>query len=171
MLRKILLALIVVVLVSVLFIGWRFFMSATSFDEKTRYLYIRTGEANEAAVLKSLDTLISDPGSFRFLANRVDVWENLSPGKYEIKKGTSLWTLARILRNRQQSPVNLVITKIRTKENFAALVGRKFESDSLAIISYMNNPDTLKHYGLDTITINAGHGVFLVFCICLFLHY
>jgi UPF0755 protein len=153
MIRKTLLVLLVLVFVSALFVGWRFFMPATSFDEKAKFLYIRTGEANELSVLKSLDTLIDHPGSFRFLANRAEVWENLGPGKYEIKKGTSLWRLAKILRNRQQSAVNLVITKIRTKENFASLVGRKFESDSLAVINYMNNQDTLKHYGLDSNTI------------------
>ncbi|RYY16239.1 MAG: endolytic transglycosylase MltG [Chitinophagaceae bacterium] len=153
MLRKILLGLLVLVFISALFIGWRFFMSATDFDEKSKFLYIRTGQANETAVLKSLDSLIANPGSFSLLANRTGVWENLGPGKYEIRKGTSLWALARTLRNRRQTPVNLVITKIRTKENFAGLVGRKFESDSLAIINYMNNQDTLKHYGLDSNTI------------------
>jgi UPF0755 protein len=153
MIRKILLGLLVLVILSALFVGWRFFMSATNFDEKSKFLYIRTGQVNQTAILESLDTLIDHPGSFRFLANRVKVWENLGPGKYEIKKGTSLWELARTLRNRRQSPVNLVITKIRTKENFAGLVGRKFESDSLAIINYMNDPDTLKHYGLDSNTI------------------
>lgn len=153
MFRKFLLAVLIVILLIFAGIGWRFFMSNTAFDQSVKYLYIRTGQTSRAEVLKSLDTLIQNPGSFKFVAGRLDVWENLGPGKYEVKKGTSLWTLARILRNKRQSPVNLVITKIRTKENFAGLVGRKFECDSIAVLNYMNNEDTLQHYGFDSSTI------------------
>ena len=153
MIKKILLGIFALLLSLAVVIGWQFFMSATTFGQKSKFLYIRTGHSNQAEVLKSLDTLIRSTGSFNMLANRLDVWQSLSPGKYEIRKGTSLWQLARALRNHQQSAVNLVITKLRTKENLAALVGRKFECDSLSVINYMNNADTLKHYGLDSNTI------------------
>ena len=43
-------------------------------------------------------------------------YKNVKPGRYEIKKGMSLVNLVRMLKNGQQSPVNFVITKIRTKE-------------------------------------------------------
>ena len=153
MMKKTLLAIVVILVVAAIGISWRFFTSNTPFAEKSRFLYVRTGQTNEADVLKSLDTLISNPDSFKFMADRLKVWENLAPGKYEVKKGTSIWKLARILRNHSQSPVNLVITKLRTKENLAGLIGRKFESDSLSVINYMYNADTLKHYGLDSNTI------------------
>ena len=39
-------------------------------------------------------------------------------GKYEIKKGMSLFELVRMLRNGRQTPVKLVITKIRIKRRF-----------------------------------------------------
>jgi UPF0755 protein len=155
MIKKISLAVVVVVILAALFVASRFFMSATAFEQDTRFLYIRTAEATKEAVIKTLeqDTLISRPGAFAWLAERLDVWENLSPGKYEVKKGTSLWTLARNLRSNRQSPVNLIITKVRTKEGLASLIGKRFESDSAAIIAYMNNADTLSAYGLDTNTV------------------
>ena len=155
MIRKIVLALLGIIVLAGLFIGWRFFMSNTSFSQKSKFLYIRTGHATRQELMNTIqtDTLISNPGSFEFIANRMDVWEKLSPGKYEIKKGTSLFDLARILRNGRQSPVNLVITKLRTKEDLASLIGRKFECDSASVISYMDNPDTLRTYGLDTNTV------------------
>jgi UPF0755 protein len=49
-------------------------------------------------------------------------------------------------------PVNLVITKLRTREDLASLIGRKFECDSASFMRYMNNTDTLKFYELDTNT-------------------
>ena len=155
MVKRILLVALTLIILGCIIVGWRFFMSNTAFSQKTKYLYIRTGHATKAEVLNSLqsDTLIDNPGSFEFLANRMDVWEKLRPGKYEVKKGTSLFDLARMLRNGRQSPVNLVITKLRTKEDLAGLIGRKFECDSASVLAYMNNTDTLKAYGLDSNTV------------------
>jgi UPF0755 protein len=65
----------------------------------------------------------------------------------------SLLQIARMLRNGRQVPVNLVITKLRTKENLAALVGKKFETDSAAFDSFLGNNDSLKAFGLDTNTV------------------
>jgi UPF0755 protein len=61
------------------------------------------------------------------------------PADMKLKKEQSLFELARMLRNGRQSPVNLVITKIRTKENFASLIGKKFETDSAEVMSFLNN--------------------------------
>jgi len=136
-------------------IAIRFFFSNTPFNEKAKYLYLRTGEANKASVIKSITDhkLVRNPASFELLAGQMGVWEKLRTGKYEIKKGMSLMDIARMLRNGKQSPVNLIITKIRTKEQLAALVGKKFESDSLQLITFLNNKDTLKKYDLDTNTV------------------
>jgi UPF0755 protein len=155
MAKKIILGILGLIVFAIIITGWLFLMSNTAFSGKSKFLYIRTGAVNREAVLHSLknDTLIRNPGSFDFLAERLDVWENLGAGRYEIKEGMSLFQLAKVLRNKRQSPVNLVITKIRTKEGFASLVGKKFECDSLSVIRYMNNPDTLKHYGFDSNTI------------------
>jgi UPF0755 protein len=152
MLKKIvLIALLIGVFVG-LFIGWRFFMSNTNFPEKSKFFYIRTGHANYQEIYQSfLDSnFIKNPSSFSFLANRMEVWNKLRPGKYEIKKGMSLFEIAKMLRNGKQSPVNLTITKIRTKEQLAGMIGRRFECDSLATIRFMTNPDSLKEFGLDS---------------------
>ena len=90
---------------------------------------------------------------FNWLAGKLNVWERLRPGKYEIENGSSLLTLARKLRNGSQSPVNLVITKLRTRNDFAGLIGRKFESDSTAMLHFMQSNDSLKKFDLDTNTV------------------
>ena len=70
--------------------GWIFLGSGTDFSSDKEYLYIRTN-ATKKAVLDSLEKndIISNTTAFNFLANRMDYWENIKPGKYEIKKGTS----------------------------------------------------------------------------------
>ena len=68
----------------------------------------------------------------------------------------SLFEIARLLRNGRQTPVNLVITKLRTKEDLAGFIGKRFECDSLSIIQFLNNEDSLKIYDLDTSTAMTG---------------
>ncbi|MBK8089419.1 MAG: endolytic transglycosylase MltG [Chitinophagaceae bacterium] len=153
--KKILTFLFTLLLVVVLVIALKFFGSATNFNEPKKYLYIHTGAASKEAVLISLKDsgFIKSLGLFELAAGKLKVWQRLRPGKYEIANGSSLFTLIRKLRNGSQTPVNLIITKLRTKKDLAALIGRKFESDSSTIIQYLNNNDSLKKFGLDTNTI------------------
>jgi UPF0755 protein len=67
----------------------------------------------------------------------------------------SLVNLVRMLNNGRQTPVNFVITKLRTKENLASRIGRAFETDSTTMMALLNNNDSLKQYGLDTNTVMA----------------
>jgi UPF0755 protein len=138
-----------------LFIGWRFFMGNTRFTEKSKFLYIRTGHANYGEVYQSIadSNFINNPSAFNFVAKQMDVATKLRPGKYEIKKGMSLYEIAKMLRNGRQSPVNLVITKLRTKEQLAGMIGRRFECDSLSMIRFLTNTDSLKEFKLDSNTV------------------
>ena len=70
-----------------------------------------------------------------------------------MSKGMSIFNLVRELKNGRQTAVNLVITKLRTKEDFAHKTGSLFECDSTEMMSYLNNADSLKKYGLDTNTV------------------
>ena len=147
--KKILLWVLSVLLVGALIVGWVFLGPATSFDQPKKTLYIATKAANKQAILDSLATndVLQNDGSFAWLADRMDYWQKIKPGKYEIKKGSSLLTIVRMLRNGQQTPVNLVITKLRTKEDFARLAGNKFESDSMEMIQLLNSNDSLEAFG------------------------
>jgi UPF0755 protein len=154
MLKKFLISLLIFAAIVLAIVG-RFFFGNTPFEEKSRFVYVRTGQDNRQQILNAVkkEGLVRNPKSFEFLADQMHVWRTLKPGRYEIKKGMSLFEIGRMLRNSRQSPVNLVITKLRTKENFAGLVGRKFETDSAFFLAYLNNPDTLKAYELDTNTV------------------
>ncbi|HUR11634.1 MAG TPA: endolytic transglycosylase MltG [Flavitalea sp.] len=155
MIRKLALGVLLLLILAAVFIAFRFFSSNTTFEGKSRFLYIRTAEANQVAVMKILidSHYIKNPDSFNFLASRMEVWKKLKPGRYEIKDGMNLVDIARILRNGTQSPVNIVITKVRTKEQLAAQISRKLECDSLSLIRFLNDPDTLRQFGIDTNTV------------------
>jgi len=152
--KKVILFILLIALVAAAFTGWKLFGPATSFDSKNYYLLIKTG-SNYQDVKNTLekDQVIGSSYFFDLLANKVDYPQKVKAGRYDIKKGMSLTDIVRMLKNGRQDPVNLVITKLRTKEDLASLVGRKFECDSVAFLAYLNNNDSLKQFQLDSNTV------------------
>ena len=136
------LALLVILLLIIYFL---FFTGATNFSEKSKLLYIKSGEATYSNVLKTLvdSQIISKTGTFDFIAKQLDVPNRIKPGRFEIKKGMSLVSIARMFRNNNQLPVKLVIIKLRTKENLSAFLGKRFECDSASIQQFINNNNSL----------------------------
>lgn len=91
---------------------------------------------------------------FRMISN-IAGYNHVKPGRYKVTRGMSLMSLVRMLKNGRQSPVNFVITKIRTKEGLAEKVGAAFECDSLQMIRFLDSPDSLQLYSLDTNSVMA----------------
>ena len=154
--KKIFLATALLLLIIVGFFAWKVFGSSVT-PPAGKYFYIHTGDDMEKIKQRLVDEkIISSTGWF----NRVSSWvkyTTVKPGRYEIKKGTSLYTLVKQLRNGQQSQVKLVITKERTREMFAGKIGKKydFECDSLQMITFLNSNDSLKRFDVDTNTVMA----------------
>jgi UPF0755 protein len=136
------------------FAVWKLFGPALSAGNE-QYLYIKTGYVY-ADVKKELTDKKFIPSSKWFnLASRIIGYKTVKPGRYKIINGMSLFKLVRTLRNGTQSQVNLVITKLRTKEDFARKAGNMFECDSLQVINFLNNNDSLKKYELNPNTVMA----------------
>ncbi|MES1215209.1 MAG: endolytic transglycosylase MltG [Bacteroidota bacterium] len=154
--KKIFFTTLLIILLIAAFAGWKIFGPTIS-TSHGEFIYVKTGETLEA--LK--DSLISRKyigGDWWFdKASGIIGFDEtkVKAGKYKVKPGMSLLNLVRMLKNGQQTPVNLIITKIRTKEDFAKKAGNLFECDSFQIISFLNNSDSLKHYDLDTNTVMA----------------
>ena len=142
---------LLILIVACAFIGWKIFGPTVTVPEG-KYFYIRTGSIYDSVTTNLIkNKIISSTTLFNFVAKQLK-YKTIKPGKYEIKKGTSLFNLVRMLKNDRQSPVDLVIIKFRTKEEFASRIGKKFETDSLQMIDFLNNNDSLSHYGLNTDT-------------------
>ncbi|HEY9364284.1 MAG TPA: endolytic transglycosylase MltG, partial [Chitinophagaceae bacterium] len=127
----------------------------TAFSEKSKFLYIKSNNADKASILSTLkkQNFIKHTNYFEWLAGRMNYWQSIKAGKYEIKKNASILSIVRQLRNGHQTPVNLTITKLRTKSDFAKLTARKLEFDSTAMMNFLNNADTLNKYGLTPETV------------------
>jgi UPF0755 protein len=146
--KKILIIALILLVVGASVTGWLFMGPATNFEDARATLYISSKATTKQAVLDSINKneLVKNESAFAWLANRMNYWERIKPGKYEIKKGSSLLDIVRMLRNGRQTPVNLVITKLRTKEDLARVIGNKFEPDSAEAISFLDNKDSLQAF-------------------------
>ncbi len=152
--KKIILLLVVAVLIVAALLAWKILGPGTRFEGKNYYLFIKTGSSYED-VTDSLEKneVLSSTWLFNQVAQRLDYPQKVKAGRYNIKSGMSLLNIVRMLRNGQQEPVKLVIIKMRTKEDMASAIGRKYECDSLSFIHFLSNPDSLKRYNLDTNTV------------------
>jgi UPF0755 protein len=135
-------------------VAWLFVGPATGFSRDKYFLFIKTGmNFNQLTELIKKDTVLKNPSVFTWLSKRMDYPANLKAGRYEIKSGENLISILRKLKNGHQAPVNLVITKLRTKEDLSALVGRKLECDSAGFFRFLETNDSLTEYHLDTNTV------------------
>jgi UPF0755 protein len=148
--KKIFAGLVLILSVAGIYVGWNIFGPTVSAPEN-KYFYIATG-SNFEKVKKELQqqAIISGDFFFNKLARQTKYNKNIKAGRYEIKEGMSLYGLIRMLRSGKQSPVKLVINKLRTKEDLARKIGQQFECDSLDAILFLSNNDSLKIYGLDS---------------------
>ena len=135
------------------FATWKVFGPAINNPGK-KFLYIKTG-SNYQQVKDSLIENEFLTGNFWFdkIAGYVDYPQKVKAGKYKIPDGMSLYHLIKMLRSGKQVPVNLVITKLRTKEDFAKKIAANFESDSLTAINFLNNEEALHEFDVDTNTV------------------
>lgn len=152
MFKKIAIATILILLIAGAFVWYKFFRSDTRFQAKNKFILIYTKNATKEAVINALKKdSICNTGSFNWLAGKMGYWDKIKPGRYKIPQGSSVYKIVEILRSGNQTPVDFVISrKIRTKEDFARLVGNYFEADSSQMLSFLNNKDSLEHYKLDS---------------------
>ena len=100
---------LILVLILILFSAWKVFGPSVSVPAD-KFLYIKTGESfGELRSDLISKRIISSTRWFDWVAGTMK-FNMARTGKYEIKKGMSLFELIRILKNGKQTPVNLVIT-------------------------------------------------------------
>ncbi len=153
--KKIILAIFVLLVIVAGFFAYKFFSPAVS-NKQDRYFYVHSGQDVAAVKKQLIEEKYISGGNFD-LVTRILKFKNPKPGRYKLKDGMSLYQLVKFLRSGNQSEVKVVINKERTKELFAGKFGpgKKFDTefDSLELIRYMNNNDSLKKFGVDSNTV------------------
>lgn len=111
---------------------WFLMLSNTQQNNKTHYVYIPTG-CTDSAFKKILadSQVIHRPSVFTFLATQMGLWGHIKAGRYAIRPGMGNYALVRMFRSGQQTPVRVVINKLRTPASFFQKLNELLEADSL----------------------------------------
>jgi UPF0755 protein len=153
--KKVILILFILIVVAGCILAWMIFGSATTFETRSKYLYAYDSLPPRQQIQQQLEdsNFIKNVWLFNILANRMNVWDKVKPGRFEIEKGESLINFARRLRNNVQAPSRLVINKLRTPNDLARLIGKNFSTDSVRALQYLTSNDSLKALDVDTNTL------------------
>ena len=137
--------LILFVLVASIVTTWSIFSPITNFSESQKSFTVDQSIVKKGAVIGYLskEGMIKNGLGLWILSNILPNWDFVRPGKYQIKKGQTAWQIARMLKNGRVAEVKLVINKLRTKEDFAALIGNQFSTDSATVMQFISNNDSL----------------------------
>ncbi|MBC7937430.1 MAG: endolytic transglycosylase MltG [Rhizobacter sp.] len=150
--KKILLITLVVVLIVGSWSAWKVF-GPTVNAPADKFFYIKTGASyNDVKTSLADQQIIGGTFFFDKLAGQAGYNEKVKAGRYEIKDGMSLYNLIRMLKAGRQSPVRLVINKLRTKEDLAKKLGSMFECTEADALRFLYSNDSLNKYKLDTNT-------------------
>lgn len=148
--RKVFTYLFMIIAIIAVVILWQIFGSAVNNPSK-KFLYIPTN-STYAQVKDSLQRngLLEDFFWFDQISEYADYQSKVKPGKYKINDNMSVYNLVKMLRSGKQVPVNLVINKLRTKEDLAKRIDRYFEVDSVAAINFFNDSEAMAKFNVDT---------------------
>ncbi len=145
---------VVIVLISVAsYSAWMLFGPVLRSPEGN-FFYVHTG-SGYSQVKSDLKKYKIMKSAFWFdkVAKYAGYDKNVKPGKYKIADGMSIINLIKMLRAARQAPVNLIITKLRTREDLAKKIANNFEADSSYVINFLNNDDSLLQFDVDSNTL------------------
>lgn len=148
--KKILLWALVIFMLIGCFLLFKIFGPNTLKDD---YLYIKTG-SNYEQVKNTLnkESFVKDMKSFDILARKANYPNHVKAGRYQIRKGMSNYNIILLLRSGRQTPVKIIINKLRTKQDFINKISKNLEADSMALKRLLNDAVFLAQFNLDTNT-------------------
>ena len=157
--KRFFLLLFLLVLLGGGYITYSIFKPAVKLPQKDNaYFYINTGSDVNTVRNELVEQNYISGNGFNLVC-KILKYKKAKPGRYKFSSGMSLFKLIKMLRSGNQEEVKMVINKERTKEIFAGKFGKmkKYdsESDSLEMIGFLGDNDSLRSYGIDTSTAMA----------------
>ncbi len=151
--KNILLALLVVLLGVAAFGIWQYYHlfvnNLTSRDAEAHRVYVYPDTPMDSVNAQiNAAYRVSSPWSLRF-HSRLMHFTYARTGSYLLPAKMSDAALIRMLRNGEQTPVEVTFNRIRTREQLAKRLGEQLLLDSVDIISRLEDPSYMGHYGFN----------------------
>ena len=151
--KKLIYGILLMVLLVGGYVAWQVFGPTITAPE-SKYFYVKTGAGYNDIRQSLIDQkIISATYFFDLVSKQLKYPGKVKAGRYQIKKGSSLLSLIRMLRSGNQYPVNLVINKLRLKEDLAQKIAANFECDSASVMDVLNDPETLQKFNVNNNTL------------------
>jgi UPF0755 protein len=118
------------------------FISCVVPADKPAVIYIPRG-ATYTDVLDSIRSgglIIKNQGIFDWVAAKKNYPSLVKPGRYVVDGKMNCNDFINMLRSGRQTPVRVTFNNIRTMNDLAGKIGRQIETDSAAIISFLEDP-------------------------------
>lgn len=123
---------------------------ASNISENVKYLFIKTGSSLEDLKTEiQKNNILKDIDAFNKAAEKMNLANNLKPGRYHLKRGMTNRSLINMIKAGNQEAVALKFQNIRKKENFAAYLASNLEPDSLAFIQLLDSTALISKYGFN----------------------
>lgn len=136
--------------------GYVVFMAPNVNTDKRVAVKIPTGSTYDDVLrILSENKVLKNEKTFGFVSKLKNYPNHVNSGYYFFNKGLNNRQIVNMLRAGLQTPVKLVIYNIRTKDEFAGLIGRTLELDSNKVLAKLNSPEFCKTLGTDTSKVLA----------------
>lgn len=148
----------IIILLGAILFAWLIFSANTTFNGAQKYLYFRpSGPTPSVQIKQQLDTgkIIDNVKVFDFLARHTNAYAHLTPGRFAVKKGITVYGLLKLLRKNRQDTVHFTIKRVRTRQGLAGMLGKNLITDSASTYLFLSNNDSLRPFGVDTFTLNT----------------
>ena len=148
--KKVIIGLIILLVIGVggyFLIGKMLWIPNVKSSGNKTVVYIPTNASLED-VMDSLNAadVLKDMSSFRTVA-KLKSFNKAKPGRYEFDEGMSNTKIINKLRSGDQDAEQVVINNIRSLSDLAGKASDYFESDSLAFLNYLTNPEVAAKFG------------------------
>jgi len=151
--KKLIYGILLVVLLVGSYAAWQIFGPTVSAPQ-SKYFYIKTGSSYNDIRQSLIDEkIIHNTTFFDLISKQLKYHTKVKAGRYQVKKGSSILSLLRMLRSGAQAPVNLVINKLRLQEDLAKKIASNFECDSASVMNVLTDAETLKKYDVNNNTL------------------
>jgi len=150
---KIILVILLIVLIVGTYFGLNVYKTymAANIRGNQKYIYVKTNMDYSGFLHNLLESgILKNEDSFKEAAAKMNLANNLKPGRYAVKEGMNNRTLINKLKSGNQDAVKLKFQNIRKKESFAAYLAKNMEADSLAFISILDSAALLEKNGFNT---------------------
>ncbi len=132
-------------------VGYYVFMTPNINTQKRVSIKISTGSSySDVLNILRQNQVLKNERTFALVSKLKQYPKKIKPGYYVFTPKMDNRQIVNILRAGLQTPVTLVIYNIRTKAEFAGLVGRTLELDSVQLLARLNDNKFCQQYRVDT---------------------